>query len=198
LGTDIGRIVANLTAFYDFRDKTVVSVGAGGGQLIEYARSARRVIAVERDSEGARRLAERAQAASLDDRLEILEDDFHAVRPRGDLTLFEFCLHEFGDPARALDHGAETAPDVVVLDHAAGSPWMWSAGEERGVEAAWAAVARREVRRRQELEGIQIFARFSDLESRLSACGPVSRARIERFRDAAEIVIPMPYRIVLL
>ncbi len=198
MGTDTGRIVANLTAFYEFRDKTVVSVGAGGGQLIEYARSARRVIAVERDSEGARRLAERARAAGLDDRIEILEEDFLAVRPRGDLALFEFCLHEFEDPGRALDRGAEAAPDVVVVDHAAGSPWMWCAGEEQGVEAAWAAVARKEVRRRRQLEGIQIFARFADLESRLAACGPVSRSRIERFRDAVEIAIPMPYRMVLL
>ena len=40
MATDITQVSANLLSFYDFRDKVVVSVGAGGGQLIEYARSA--------------------------------------------------------------------------------------------------------------------------------------------------------------
>jgi hypothetical protein len=49
MATDINTIIANLMAFYDFRDKTVISVGAGGGQLIEYGRTAGKIIAVEND-----------------------------------------------------------------------------------------------------------------------------------------------------
>jgi len=35
VATDIGQIVANLLAFYDVANKTVIVVGAGGGQLIQ-------------------------------------------------------------------------------------------------------------------------------------------------------------------
>lgn len=49
MATDLSAIVRNLTAFYDFAGKTVVAVGAGGGQLAESARSMRHVVAVDRD-----------------------------------------------------------------------------------------------------------------------------------------------------
>lgn len=54
MATDIGKVIDNLVSVYDFTDKTVVHVGAGGGQLIAYARSALRVIAVDPDAEAGR------------------------------------------------------------------------------------------------------------------------------------------------
>jgi len=49
MATDVGLILHNLLAFYDFTGKTVVAVGAGGGQLAGYGFQAKRVIAVDRD-----------------------------------------------------------------------------------------------------------------------------------------------------
>jgi hypothetical protein len=40
VAVDIKAIIAELTAFHDFKDKTVISVGAGGGQMVEFARAA--------------------------------------------------------------------------------------------------------------------------------------------------------------
>jgi hypothetical protein len=34
MATDLNLIITNLLAFYDFTNKTIVSVGAGGGQRI--------------------------------------------------------------------------------------------------------------------------------------------------------------------
>jgi len=51
MAADVRAIVANLAEFYDFGSKVVVDVGAGGGQLVEFARPARRVVAVDRIDE---------------------------------------------------------------------------------------------------------------------------------------------------
>jgi SAM-dependent methyltransferase len=118
VATDIQQIVANLHAFYDFAGRTVVAVGAGGGQLIEYARPARRVIAVDvdQDKTGIERLAARVLECGLADRYTLVKDDFLTVQPCGDVVLFEFCLHEMADPERALRHAGDLAADVLVID----------------------------------------------------------------------------------
>jgi len=51
MATDIKKVIEDLLGFYDFDDKVVISVGAGGGQLIEYGRKAKRVIALDNDAE---------------------------------------------------------------------------------------------------------------------------------------------------
>jgi len=197
MATDIAQIVARLTGFYDWNDRTVVDVGAGGGQLVEYARGARRVVAVDVDAAAVERLAVRVRALGLDERFALLTEDFLAVRPTGDVVLFEFCLHQMPDPGRALGHALELAPEVVVIDHAEESRWSWLAGEDEMVRAAWAAVAKRRVRRRETVEGWQRFRDFDELAARLAAQGPTSRARIEALRGPSDIEIPMPYELVL-
>ena len=49
MATDTDAILSNLCSFYDMRDKSVIHVGAGGGQLIGYAFNARSVLAVDPD-----------------------------------------------------------------------------------------------------------------------------------------------------
>jgi hypothetical protein len=198
MATDLGQIVANLTSFYDFAGSTVVGVGAGGGQLVEFARAAGRVIAVERDAAALERLFLRARERGLDRKIEPCAGDFLAVRPRGDVVLFEFCLHEMPDPARALGHAAGLAPDVLVLDHAPGSRWSWYAAEEAEVEAAWSAVESLSVRRRRDVEAFQSFRDFAGLEAKLAGQAARSRERIAPLRRVRPISIPMPYRLVLL
>jgi len=120
------------------------------------------------------------------------------VRPRGDVVLFEFCLHLLPDPEHALAHASQLAPDVVVLDHAPGSRWMWCAAEETGVAAAWTAVLGRNVRRTIDVSATQRFADFPELEARLAAQPPASRERIASHRGQQDISIDMPYRLALL
>ena len=50
MATDIAKVIANLASFYDFSNKSVVPVGAGGGQFIGYASDARHVVAVDPDT----------------------------------------------------------------------------------------------------------------------------------------------------
>jgi len=198
VATDLSQIVANLREFYDLADKTVVSVGAGGGQLVEYARTVRQVIAIDRDAAAIERLAARARDSELADRFTLVTSDFLDMQPRGDVLLFEFCLHQMAEPERALEHARRLAPDVVVLDHAPHSQWSWCASEEAMVAAAWTAVCGKVVRRQKDVDAVQRFANFGELESRLSQQGPESRGRIEKYRGQTAISIPMPYRLALL
>lgn len=198
MATDIEQIVRTLVAFHDLVDRVVVAVGAGGGQLVEYARQVRQLIAVDPDGAALERLATRAGERGLADKLTMVQDDLLNVRPRGDVVLFEFCLHEMPDPARALAHASELAPDTVVMDHAPGSPWMWYAAEEAGVEEAWTAVAKRPVRRQLDVEASQRFDDYAQLEARMAQQGPSCFERITPFRVQTAIAIPMPYRLALL
>src|SRR5262245_22043293 len=198
MATDVSQIVANLTAFYGFAGRTVVAVGAGGGQLIEYARPTHRVIAVDRDGAAIERLAARARDSGLADRFTLITSDFLDAQPRGDIVLFEFCLHQIAERERALEHARCLAPDVLVLDHAPHSEWSWCAAEEGMVAAAWHVVGRHETRRQQDVEAFQRFGDFAELEARLSQQGPESRGRIGRYEGQTAISIPMPYRLALL
>jgi len=198
VATDTRQITLHLSAFYDFADKVVIDVGAGGGQLAEFARPARQVIAVDRDAAALDRLAARLRECELDARFTLVAGDLLDLAPPGDVLLLEFCLHQMAEPERALAHARTLAPEVVVIDHAAGSPWSWCAAEEEGVEAAWKAVEKHRLRRDLVVEAWQRFDDYAELEARLAACGPESRQRIQAHRGQEGIAIPMPYRLALL
>jgi hypothetical protein len=102
------------------------------------------------------------------------------------------------DPERALNHAQRLGPDVVVIDHAPGSRWSWCAAEEGGVQAGWAAVARRPIRRQLDVQATQHFRDYAELEARMTAQGPTSLERIGDYRGQEAISIPMPYRLALL
>jgi SAM-dependent methyltransferase len=198
VATDLRQIVLELSRFYDFNDKTVVDVGAGGGQLVEYARPAQRVTAVDKEAPALKRLAERLDECGLADKFTLLEGDFLDLRPRGDVVLFEFCLHQFADPARALAHARELAPEILVLDHATRSRWSFYAAEEGIVEAASKAVEGATIREQRTVDALQRFPDYAALETRLAAQGPTSLERIGALRGQKDIAIPMPYRLALL
>lgn len=198
MATDLEAIVRSLAAFYPFEGKAVVTVGAGGGQLIEVARPARRVVAVDPDPAAMERLARRARDRGLAEKLTLLTSEWLATEPEGDVVFFEFCLHEMAEPGRALDHARRIAPEVLVADHAPGSPWEWLGAEERGVEAAWAEVESRAPRRRLDVRAFQRFADFEELRARLEGEGPECHRRLERYRGTSPIEIEMPYRLALI
>jgi ubiquinone/menaquinone biosynthesis C-methylase UbiE len=198
VATDVRQIVANLAAFYDFTDRTVVAVGAGGGQLVEYARPCRQVIAVDKDETAILQLSRRATECGLSEKYSILRGDFLSMEPRGDVVLFEFCLHEMDRPDAALAHARKLAPDVLIIDHAPSSPWSWYADEDVQVQSAWDAVWRKSVRRQQTIEASQQFREFAELEDKLASRGPTSLDRIVSLRRHAAFSIPMPYVLALL
>jgi predicted RNA methylase len=198
VATDIGQIVAELSRFYDFTDKTVIEVGAGGGQLIDYARPARRVIAVDRDEAALARLEMLVADRGWTDRFTLVAADFASVKSRGDVVLFEFCLHEMPAPGAMLAQALDLAPEVLVIDHAPGSPWSWYAGEDGVVEASWAAVEARTVRRNQVVDARQSFSDFDELAGKLAGQAPECQTRIASFRGQRDLTIAMPYRLAML
>jgi hypothetical protein len=197
MAADYEKMAADLLAFYDFTDKTILAVGAGGGQLSGYGRPARKVLALDRDAPALDRLRENLKAAELEDKFEPLLGDFFEVELTADVVLFEFSLHEMADPGAAIGRARGAAPDVVVFDHGPGSLWSYLAAEEAKVVAAWAAVCRNPIRKTRIYEGEQVFPAFEDLYRKVEGQGETSLARIERYRGRADIRIPFTYGLAL-
>ena len=198
MATDVAVILENLLGFYEFDNKVMISVGAGGGQLAGYGRVARKVVAVDPDGAALAALAERIRALGIGDRFVLVEKDFMAVTERADVVLFEFALHEIPDPGAALAHAATVAPDTVIIDHAPGSPWAHAVDETEKVAASWKAAAARGIRRVQDYDAVQLFPSYRELFDKVKGQGAEAIRRIERWRGCTEITIPMAYRIAAL
>jgi 2-polyprenyl-3-methyl-5-hydroxy-6-metoxy-1,4-benzoquinol methylase len=199
MATDPEAVVRNLCEVYDFADKTVLSVGAGGGQFIEYGRRARRVIAVDEDPAAIRVLGTRVQEKGLSDRLEIVTSNFLQAEHKADAVLFEFCLHEIPDARSALRHAEELAPDVVVIDHAPDSQWAYYVDEVEKVEKSSRAIHERGVLSERTFRGEQRFADYAELYAKVSPQGEKAIGRISKFVHRREsIVIPMAYVVVVI
>lgn len=198
MATDIAQIVENIGTFHDFTDKRVIVVGAGGGRLIDYVRSARRVIAVDHDEETISSLTDAVRERGLDDKFTIVHSDFLSLRCDADVVVFEFSLHEMTSPDRAVAYARHIAAEVVVVDHVPESRWSWFAAEEEAVARCWTAVCAFPLAKQRDIVASQHFRDFEELETRFVRQGPQSHARIEALRHQAPILIPMPYRLVLL
>jgi hypothetical protein len=198
MATDYAVLLANLLGFYEFGNKVMLSVGAGGGQLAGYGRVAGKVVAVDPDAAALAALAERIRLLGIEDRFVLVEKDFMAVAERADVVLFEFALHEIPDHGGALAHAATLAPDIVVIDHAPGSPWAHAVDETEKVAASWEAVAARGPRRVQDYETVQRFPSYRELFDKVKCQGSEAIRRIERWRECTDITIPMAYRIAAL
>ena len=198
MATDVGRILENLLAFYDFSGKAVIAVGAGGGQLAGYGRAAGKVIAVDRDPAAMDKLKESARVLGLSDRFEYWFGDFCDCDRRGDVVLFEFCLHEMVDAAAALAKAVTLAPEVVVIDHAPSSVWIYYGAEDDKVERSWRILEKYPIVRRCAYSAEQRFKNFQELWDKVSPQGDESLRRIEEFRGRSDIVIPMSYALALI
>jgi hypothetical protein len=198
VAADYTKMVADLLAFYDFGGKTVLTVGAGGGQLIEYGRAARKVLALDSDAAALDKLRENLKIAGLEDKFEPILGDFCTIALNADVVLFEFSLHEMADPGAALERARRLAPAVVVFDHGPGSLWSYIAAEEDKVVAAWAAVCRFPVKKTRIYDGVQAFPGYEELCQKVKGQGEMSLARIERYRGQAGIRIPFTYGLALI
>ncbi len=198
MATDLAFITNELAAFHDFSDKTVVVVGAGGGRLVRAYAAARRIIAIDHDSGALEQLQQSANAEHMRTPIEMLHADFMTVEPQGDVVVFEFSLHEFAEPERALAHALQLALDLVVIDHATGSPWMLLAGEHGQVATAWHAVASRSTRKARNIAAWQQFNDLRELQAKLGGHPINNKKLIASYRKTSSIEIPMPCRIIWL
>ncbi len=197
MAVDAQAVLRTLLDFYDFRDTIVLSVGAGGGQLAEYGRVARRVVAVDCDAQALGALADRLASLGLGDRFELVAADFLAVGVHADVVLFEFSLHEMPDPEAALAHAAGLAPDVVIIDHAERSAWAWHVVEEDKVAASARSIAARAPRRSLRVETVQRFADHEELLKKVRVQGEAALRRAATFAGCRDFEIPMAYRLDL-
>jgi SAM-dependent methyltransferase len=198
MAADIAAIVRNLTAFYAFDGKSVLHVGAGGGQFVAFAARARRVVGVDRDPEALDLLRAAVEGAGLQDRYHTRCADVLTVVEPSDVVLFEFCLHEMEDRAAALAHARGLAPETLIVDHAPDSPWAWYCGEEAKVARSWEVTEAARPIRTARFLGTQTFHDFADLEVKLGMLGEPTPTRITPFRGLTDFSIEMPYRFALL
>lgn len=198
MAADYKKIISNLLAFYDFKEKLVIDVGAGGGQLVEYGRAARKVLALDNDAQALEKLRENLKSVGLEDKFSPILGDFFEVDLKADAVLFEFSLHEMKDPGAALEHARGMAPDVIIFDHGPASEWSYIAAEENKVAASWASFERFPVRKTQMHEAVQFFNDYEELYQKVKGQGETSLARIAKYKKQTGIRIPMSYGLVLI
>ena len=198
MAADIHQLIANLLAFYDFRDKTVLSVGAGGGQFIEYGRAARKVVAVDNSKEALAALKESLSRAGLEEKFALVHSDFLQCEEKGDVVMFEFCLHEMPDPGAALAHARKLAADVLVMDHLPESPWAYAVTEEEKAAGSWRALRLLPLRKFQKYDAVQFFKNYEELRQKVSVMGEAAIRRTQPFTGRTDFIIPMAYGFALL
>jgi 2-polyprenyl-3-methyl-5-hydroxy-6-metoxy-1,4-benzoquinol methylase len=198
MATDFANVLANLTSFYDFRNKSVVHVGAGGGQFIGCASDTRHVLAVDPDAYALETLRAAIEKHGLGDRVTVRQARFESLSDQADVVFFEFCLHEMDDPEAALRHARALAPETLVIDHAPASRWAWHTAETEKAARSWAAVERAGVSADQVFVGRQLFADVDALVTRLASLGEPAMSRARALGGAAGIDIEMIYRVALL
>src|SRR5437773_990639 len=108
MAADYAILGENLRHFYDFTNKIVLYVGAGGRQLLDPSIQTRKVVAIDQNAESLEELRMNVTAKSIS--TVVLASRFEDVTLRGDVVYFEFCLHEMADPEKALRQARTLAP----------------------------------------------------------------------------------------
>lgn len=198
MAADLQAILDDLESCYDLEGKSVIHVGAGGGQLLGYVRNARSVLGVDTDPVAVERLRAKVGESGFADRYRVTQSDILSVTERADVVYFEFCLHEIVDGLTALKHARRLAPDVLVADHAPGSSWSWYLCEAEKVLRGWAALERFPLALDRTFTGLQRFHDHAELLAKVQVMGECSVRRIEEYRDRRDFNIAMPYRVALL
>ena len=198
MAADYKQMEQNFREFYDFSGKTVVGVGAGGGPFTDLVCESKKLIVIDKAPAAIRQWEARVAAGGRKDRVEIVQADFCATSPRGDVVYFEFCLHEMDDPTETLRHALTLAPEVLVFDHLPDSEWAFQGAEEDKVRRSTDALADFHCLRQQAFRSEQRFETYQQLLDKVSPQGALAVQRAERYRGVAEIAIPMTYGLSLL
>jgi tRNA A58 N-methylase Trm61 len=198
MAADINKILNNLYEFYDFNNQTIITVGAGGGQLIEYGRISKHVLALDYDKEALHKLKENLLKSGLDDKFTLIHSDFYLSNLQGDVVMFEFCLHEMKDPETALKHAQTMAPNVLIIDHWPGSEWAFIGDEEEKIAKSWTALKLFTLKNVQKFNTVQFFNDYEEIYQKVKMQGETSIKRINDFKDKRNFTIPMSYGIALI
>lgn len=197
MSADIRRIITDLLDYYDFDGQTVISVGAGGGQLVEYARKASCVYAVDCDRMALNRLCDSLLKLEFAYKFTLVCSGFYSLRIKGDVILFEFCLHEMQDARRAIEYALTLAPVVVLIDHWIDSEWAYVVDESEKVSLSWASM-------KDYLSDVRVcntsqcFVDYDELYQKVKVQGGSVIERIAKYKHQVDFVIPMSYGIALI
>jgi hypothetical protein len=94
---DRDEISANLTRFYEFAGKSVLYVGAGGGQLLRPTSRVGSVVAIDRDAPSLQEFRGESRTKWAGIPVRFVPRKFETVDLRGDVVYFEFCLYQMED-----------------------------------------------------------------------------------------------------
>jgi len=200
MATDYVLMIQNLLAFYDFKDKTMVCIGAGGGQFIGYSQPLKKIIAIDQDAGALEQFRLAVARNNIADKFELIHGDFLTMDlpVHGDVVLFEFCLHEMADAAVALAQAGKLADDVVVFDHGLKSQWAYHVVEEEKMRVSWQAVKCFKVSLHREYAAEQKFKDYDELLAKVKPQGEIAIQRIEKFKGKIDITIPFTYELALI
>jgi ubiquinone/menaquinone biosynthesis C-methylase UbiE len=200
MATDYALMLRNLLSFYDFNGKTMIAIGAGGGQLAGYGHAPRKIVAVDQDAAALNQLREAVTKNGMSDKFELVHGDFLTMDLpfRGDVVLFDFCLHEMADPVLALTRAGKLAGDVVVFDHGRTSEWAYYVVEEEKVKISWKALERFRLARHRKYSAEHRFRDYAELLVKVKVQGKNAIERIEKFKFKTDITIPLTYELALI
>lgn len=198
MATDVRKMIDNLLKFYEFDNQTVISIGAGGGQFIEYGRNSRQVIAIDNDEEALSKLENALQNLQLEDKFTLINSDFYEVNMKGDVVLFEFCLHEMKDTETAINHALTMAPSILITDHWPNSEWAYIVDEKEKVINSWEALKKFKFKKVQRYNTVQFFRDYEELFLKVNVQGENSIKRIGHYKDKKDFTIPMSYGFALI
>lgn len=196
--TDIKKIIKNLFEFYDFNDQTIISVGAGGGQFIEYGHPSKQVIAIDNDKEALKALENSILKSKLINKFTLINSDFEVVDKKGDVVMFEFCLHEMKNPKAAINHALTMAPNILVNDHWPDSEWAYIIDEKEKVIKSWEALKKFNLKKIQRYDTVQFFHDYEELYQKVKVQGENTINRISQYMDKKDFTIPMSYGFALI
>ena len=198
MATDINIIEKNIRSMYNFHNKTVIQVGAGGGQLIGCAKDAGSIIAVDNDPTAIEKLKIVVEENGRSEKISIIEGTIDSINHQADVVFFEFCLHEIDEPEKALCQALKIAPEILIIDHHPDSPWAWYTCETQKATKSWYDVEKYSLFQKKSFNAIQYFSDYSELYARLVPLGDLAIKRIQKFEPQNDIEIDMIYSIALI
>lgn len=191
------EMITNLLDFYDLADKTIIAVGAGGGQFIEYGRNAKKVIAIDNDELALEKLKDNLIKAGLTDKFTIVNSDFYLTDQKGDVVIFELSLHEMHDPTLAVKHAFTLAPDVLVLDHWKDSEWLYIIDEKEKVIRSWTALEAFKSVKFKQYDTFEFFFDYEELCEMIQGQGQTAISRTTPYKNKQHFTIPLTYALCI-
>lgn len=198
MATDLKQMINNLLEFYDFNNKTVISIGAGGGQFYEYAFKTKHVTAVDIDVNGIESLKKSLVKEGILNKFTLVHSDFYDFKAEGDILMFDYCLHEIDNSEKAIQHALSMSHEVLINDHWPGSEWAFIVNEDVKVRKSWKEINKIKCHKITKYNTIQFFHNYEELYQKVKGQGENSIRRIEKYKDKKNISISMTYGLALI